>query len=70
MLTTASNILFTGGREGHFHALDAATGDHLWKACLGGQIVMPPVTYEINGVQYITVISGNAMATFALRNEN
>ncbi len=70
MLTTASNILFTGGREGHFHALDAATGDHLWKASLGGQIVMPPVTYEINGVQYITVISGNAMATFALRNEN
>ena len=70
MLTTASNILFTGGREGHFHALDAATGDHIWKASLGGQIVMPPVTYEINGVQYITVISGNAMATFALRNEN
>ena len=67
MLTTASDLLFTGGREGHFHALDAHTGDLIWKVSLGGQIVMAPVTYMVNGVQYITVISGNAMATFALR---
>ena len=40
MLTTASDLLFTGGREGYFHALDARTGKLLWKASLGGQIVM------------------------------
>jgi outer membrane protein assembly factor BamB len=67
MLTTASDLLFTGGREGHFHALDARTGELLWKVSLGGQIVMAPVTYVVNDVQYITVISGNSMATFALR---
>jgi hypothetical protein len=39
----------------------------LWKVNLGGQIVMAPVTYMVEGVQYLTVISGNAMATFALR---
>ena len=66
MLTTASDILFTGGREGYFHAIDARNGELLWKVNLGGQIVMAPVTYMVNGVQYMTVTSGNAMATFAL----
>ena len=37
MLTTASDLLFTGGREGYFHALDARTGELLWKASLGGR---------------------------------
>ena len=67
MLTTAANLLFTGGREGYFHAIDARTGALLWKVNLGGQIVMAPVTFMVDGVQYISVISGNAMATFALR---
>ncbi|MGJ8688897.1 MAG: PQQ-dependent dehydrogenase, methanol/ethanol family [Gammaproteobacteria bacterium] len=66
MLTTATDLLFAGGREGHFHALDARTGELLWKASLGGQIAMAPVTYMVDGVQYVTVVSGNAMATFAL----
>ena len=39
ILTTASDLLFTGGREGYFYALDARTGKLLWKASLGGQIV-------------------------------
>lgn len=67
MLTTASDLLFTGGREGHFHSLDARTGELLWKASLGGQIVMAPITFMVDGVQYITVVSGHAMSTFALR---
>jgi alcohol dehydrogenase (cytochrome c) len=66
MLTTATNLLFTGGREGYFHAIDAENGNLLWKIGLGGQIVMAPVTYMVNGVQYVTVISGHAMSTFAL----
>jgi alcohol dehydrogenase (cytochrome c) len=67
ILTTASDVLFTGGREGYFQALDARTGGLLWKASLGGQIVMAPVTYEVNGKQYVTVISGNSLVTFGLR---
>jgi len=39
----------TDGREGHFHALDARTGELLWKASLGGQIVMAPITYMVDG---------------------
>jgi alcohol dehydrogenase (cytochrome c) len=67
ILTTASDLLFTGGREGHFHALDARTGVLLWKASLGGQIVMGPITYAVAGRQYVSVISGNVLATFGLR---
>jgi glucose dehydrogenase len=59
--------LFTGGREGYFHALDARTGALLWKASLGGQIVMAPMTYEVDGKQYVAVISGHALVTFRLR---
>ena len=67
MLTTGSDLLFTGGREGYFQALDARTGDLLWKASLGGQIVMAPVTYMVNGQQFVTIVSGNSMVTFGLR---
>ncbi len=67
MLTTASDLLFTGGREGHFHALDARTGFELWHVSLGGQIVMAPITYQVDGKQYVSVIAGNALATFGLR---
>jgi alcohol dehydrogenase (cytochrome c) len=67
MLTTASDLLFTGGREGYFHALDARTGTVLWKTNLGGQIVMAPVTFQVDGKQYVSVISGSALFTFGLR---
>jgi alcohol dehydrogenase (cytochrome c) len=67
ILTTASDLLFTGGREGYFYALDARTGEALWKASLGGQIVMGPVTYSIAGKQFVSVISGNSLVTFGLR---
>jgi alcohol dehydrogenase (cytochrome c) len=67
MLTTASDLLFTGGREGYFHALDARTGKVLWKASLGGQIVMAPITFQVEGKQYVSVISGHNLVTYALR---
>ena len=44
VLTTASDVAFTGGREGYFVALDARRGDLLWKVSLGGQINSGPMT--------------------------
>jgi outer membrane protein assembly factor BamB len=67
ILTTATDLLFTGGREGYFYALDATSGAVLWKASLGGQIVNGPITYAIDGRQYVSVISGNSLVTFGLR---
>ena len=67
ILTTASDLLFTGARSGYFQALDARTGDLLWKASLGSQIINGPITYEVEGRQYVATISGHALAVFALR---
>lgn len=67
ILTTASDLLFTGGREGYFHALDARTGELLWKTSLGGNVVMAPITYEVGEKQFVSVISGHTLVTFALR---
>ena len=67
ILTTASDLLFTGARSGYFQALDARTGALLWKASLGSQIVNGPITYAVDGKQYVAVIAGQALSTFALR---
>ena len=68
ILTTASDVLFTGGREGYFQALDARTGALLWKASLGAQIVSGPITYEVDGKQSVDGdISGLSLCVFGLR---
>lgn len=67
ILTTASDVLFTGSREGYFFALDARTGKLLWKNMLGGQVAMGPMSYRVNGRQYVAVAAGNALFSFALR---
>lgn len=69
LLTTATNVLFSGNREGHFFALDATTGGLLWRVYLGGQGASSPITYAVDGKQYVTVANGHSMFTFALRNE-
>jgi alcohol dehydrogenase (cytochrome c) len=67
VLTTATDLLFAGGREGYFFALDAKSGDLLWKQSLGGQVASGPMSYSINGKQYVAVCAGNAMFVYALR---
>jgi alcohol dehydrogenase (cytochrome c) len=67
VLTTASDLLFGGGREGYFFALNARTGEFLWKASLGGQINNAAMSYSVNGKQYIAIAAGTSLFTFALR---
>ena len=67
VMTTASDVLFGGGKEGYFLALDARTGDLLWKVPLGGQINSGPMTYAVDGKQYVTVAAGSSLFAFALR---
>lgn len=67
ILTTAADLLFTGSREGYFYALDARTGEALWRTSLGGQVANGPMTYAANGTQYVAVASGNGLFVFALR---
>ena len=67
ILTTASDVLFSGNREGHFFALDATNGKLLWNRYLGGQVIASPVTYSVNGVQHVSIASGSGLFTFRLR---
>jgi alcohol dehydrogenase (cytochrome c) len=67
ILTTATNLVFGGGREGYLYALDARDGKLLWKSMLGGQVANGPISYAINGKQYVSVAAGNGLFTFALR---
>jgi alcohol dehydrogenase (cytochrome c) len=57
-LVTASNLVFTGVMTGEFQALDADTGKILWSFQTPSGIVGQPVTWERNGKQYVTVMSG------------
>ena len=67
VLTTASDLVFGGGKEGYFFALDARTGALLWKAALGGQINSGPMSYAVDGKQYVTIAAGSALFAFGLR---
>ncbi|MBV8728441.1 MAG: PQQ-binding-like beta-propeller repeat protein [Acidobacteriia bacterium] len=67
ILTTASDVLFAGGRDGNFVALDARTGKLLWDTNLGPSVAAGPMTYAINGKQYLSIQAGSALFTFTLR---
>jgi alcohol dehydrogenase (cytochrome c) len=66
VLATAGDVVFGGGREGYFLALDGETGELLWRAAVGGQINSGPMTYAAGGRQYVTIAAGSALFAFAL----
>jgi alcohol dehydrogenase (cytochrome c) len=65
-LVTASDLVFSGGREGYFVALDGNTGALLWKAPVGGQVNAGGMSYSVNGKQYVAIAAGNALFSYAL----
>ena len=67
ILTTATDLLFTGNREEYFFALDARTGNVLWRTSLGGAVASGPMTYAVNGKQYVAVAAGNGLFVFGLK---
>jgi quinohemoprotein ethanol dehydrogenase len=57
-MTTAGNLVFQGTGRGQFIAYDAITGDRLWAFNAGLGIVAAPITWEADGVQYISILVG------------
>ena len=57
-LTTAGNLVFQGRSDGKLLAYNATTGDILWEFDAGLGISAPPITYTINGRQYISLLVG------------
>jgi alcohol dehydrogenase (cytochrome c) len=67
VLSTASDLVFSGGREGYFYALNARTGEQLWRTSLGGQVNSGPMSYMVDGKQYIAVAAGSSLFAFKLK---
>jgi len=65
LLSTAGNLLFTSG-SGGIEALNATTGEALWHARLGSPVSNGPITYELDGLQYVIVAAGNRLIAFVM----
>jgi alcohol dehydrogenase (cytochrome c) len=61
-LATAGGIVFGGTAAGEFFALDSGSGERLWSTTLDGDISGAPVTFEIDGRQYVAVGTGGRIA--------
>ena len=66
VLSTGGDLVFGGGMEGNFVAVDARNGKLLWHAYLGGQNAAGPISYAVNGKQYIVGTGEGTMFVFAL----
>jgi glucose dehydrogenase len=58
VLATGGNLVFTGEGNGHFNAYDARNGKKLWSFQAGAGVNSPPVSYMVDGKQYIAVAAG------------
>ncbi|CAN7258700.1 PQQ-dependent dehydrogenase, methanol/ethanol family [Phenylobacterium sp. LjRoot219] len=65
-LTTGGNLVFQGAGDGWFRAYNASSGKPLWKFNAGLGIVGAPISYAVNGKQYVSVLVGYGGTTAAL----
>ncbi len=68
LMSTASGLLFTGDNDGYFYAFEAGTGKELWKFQLGAPVWgSAPVTYMLDGRQWVVTTAGLTFTAFALK---
>jgi alcohol dehydrogenase (cytochrome c) len=65
LMSTRGGVVF-GSDETRFFALDSQSGKLLWSVETGGTIMAAPVTYEVDGEQFVTIAAGRSVLTFAL----
>jgi alcohol dehydrogenase (cytochrome c) len=70
LLSTAGDVAFVGDNEGNFIGLNARTGEDLWHFQMGSPVFAAPMTYMLDGKQYVVVASGSALFAFALAGGN
>jgi len=66
VLSTAGGLVFGGTAEGNVFALDASTGKPLWDFQTGATVTSNPISYELDGRQYIALAAGRALIAFGL----
>jgi alcohol dehydrogenase (cytochrome c) len=67
-LATAGNLVFIGHYDGTFSAHDAKTLQEVWSINIGTGINAPPITYSVNGKQYVAVLAGSRMSANVINN--
>ena len=70
VIATRGGVVFASTAESRFIALDAATGKPLWNFRTGQPMTASPISYEVNGQQFVAVASGNMLFGFALPEKN
>ena len=66
MLGTAGGILFYGDASGYFIAADERDGKTLWRVPLNATIKTSPMTYAVDGEQFVALAVGSNIMSFAL----
>ena len=59
VLATGGSLVFQGAAEGQFYAYDATNGKQLWSYPTGNGVIAAPMTYELNGEQYVALMVGS-----------
>jgi len=65
-MTTRSGLLFFGDNSESFEAVDARSGRPLWHFNTGQPLHASPMSYAVNGRQYVAIASGSDIFSFAL----
>ena len=66
LLSTEGDLVFGGTVDGWFFALDAVSGEELWHINIGARVHSGPMTYAVDGQQYVSIAAGNVVFTFGL----
>jgi len=69
LASTAAGLVF-GSDQSRFFALDANNGEVLWLTETGGTILASPMTFEVNGQQFVSIAAGGDLLTFGLPKES
>jgi alcohol dehydrogenase (cytochrome c) len=66
VLSTDGGLVFSGDAEGNFMAFDAKSGENLWHFQCGASVYSSPMTFAVDGVQYVAVAAGSTLFAFGL----
>jgi glucose dehydrogenase len=66
VLSTAGGLVFSADAEGNFIAFDARSGKPLWHFQTGSGAIAAPMSYAVDGKQYIAIATGSSLYTFTL----
>jgi len=69
LLSTAGGVTFATSADGNFIALSSKTGKLLWRTQTGADIHASPISYAVNGRQYVACSMGGVVMSFALQEQ-